>query len=387
MAGFLKKLKAQAAEAESVRDLFETPRAERPVLVYAEDDYTWNQLAGYVEQLTERHRIPVTYISSDRGDPILTSPPPLVTPIMIREQLPLAFPRFDSPFTLTTMPDLDQFGLKRPRNSHLIYTFHSLNSTHMAYREGAFDAYDAFFCTGPYQKRELAARFAHVGRTDVVLHDVGYYKLDRLRERHVAATPPIKDRPTVVIAPSWGPGNILESFGSVTIAAIADMGLDVVVRPHPAFFEGIYSQGASIVSHLETEFAAHSNVKFEHSIASEDALIDGDMLVSDWSGVAFEFAFSTERPVVFLDTPRKETNPNWRAIAGTPFEDRLRSEVGIVVEPGDRDALQTSIKAMLDYPKQYKDRIVEARDKEVFNFGTAAAVGASIIAEQLAMLD
>ena len=32
-------------------------------------------------------------------------------------------------------------------------------------------------------------------------------------------------------------------------------------------------------------------------------------MVSDWSGVAMEFAFGLERPVLFIDVPRKTNNP------------------------------------------------------------------------------
>jgi len=128
-------------------------------------DYSWNQLAGYVEALTVEHNISVTYITSDPNDEIVARPPERVTPIVLTTQLPVAFPKIDSPVTLTTMPDLGQLGIRRPDNTKLFYSFHSLNSIHMSYRECAFDAYDAFFCTGPYQVAELRRHFELIGRT------------------------------------------------------------------------------------------------------------------------------------------------------------------------------------------------------------------------------
>jgi len=191
-------------------------------------------------------------------------------------------------------------------------------------------------------------------------------------------------RPLVVIAPSWGARNILEGYGAETISAVAEMDVDVIVRPHPAMFESVYPEGASIIEALDREFAALPNVQFERSIASEESLIEGDILISDWSGVAFEYAFSTERPVVFLDTPRKVKNENWQNLGISPFEDRMRSEVGEIVAPGEQRELRLTIERMLDEQNRYRDKIVEVRSREVFNFGSAASVGAAIIAAEVA---
>ncbi len=385
MAGFLRRLRNDASEARAMMKFSERPISERPVVVYAEDDYSWNQLEGYVESLTVDHDIPVTYITSEVNDPIVENPPTNVTPIVLTTQLPIVFHKIDSPVTLTTMPDLDQMGVKRPRDTKLFYSFHSLNSIHMSYRESSFDAYDAFFCTGPYQVDELAGRFKAIGREGVDLHEVGYYKLDRLRAMVERSDETIKPRPLILIAPSWGTSNVLEGYGSETISAVADMDVDVIIRPHPAMFESVYPAGEQIFDRLRAEFADRPNVVFERSITSEKSLIEADLLISDWSGVAFEYAYSTERPVVFLDTPRKEKNPNWRDSGITPFEDRVRADVGEIVEPGNGQALHAAIEHMLDDRDSYRDRIVDSRDREIYNFGSAAAVGASIIAAEVAI--
>jgi YidC/Oxa1 family membrane protein insertase len=383
VAGFFKRLRTDAQEARSMVQFFETPIEERPIVVYVEDDYSWNQLGGYVEALTLDWGIPVTYITSNPDDPIIEGPPAKVEPIVLTTQLPVAFPKIDSPVTLTTMPDLGQLGIKRPQDTKLFYSFHSLNSIHMSYREGAFDAYDAFFCTGPYQVAELRKHFELIGKEGIELHDVGYSKLDRLRSMVENVGTKERTRPLVVIAPSWGAANILEGYGSETISAVAAMDVDVIIRPHPATFESIYPEGASIVESLEREFAALTNVNFERSITSEESLVDGDILISDWSGVSFEYAFSTERPVVFIDTPRKVKNENWQKLSIAPFEDRMRTEIGEIAAPDDPRGLQSTVERMLENRSYYRDKIVEARHREIFNFGSAASVGAEIIAAEL----
>jgi YidC/Oxa1 family membrane protein insertase len=58
------------------------------------------------------------------------------------------------------MDDLHQFAVKRSSNKNVvhIYAMHTMNSTTMSHRDGAFDYYDTIFCVGPYQKEEILKR-------------------------------------------------------------------------------------------------------------------------------------------------------------------------------------------------------------------------------------
>ena len=51
-------------------------------------------------------------------------------------------------------------------------------------------------------------------------------------------------------------------------------------------------------------------------------------MVSDWSGVAFEFAFGLKKPVLFVDTLRKIRNIDYDRIGIESFEFYAREIVG-----------------------------------------------------------
>ena len=46
-------------------------------------------------------------------------------------------------------------------------------------------------------------------------------------------------------------------------------------------------------------------------------------MISDWSGVAIEYAFSLEKPVLYIDVPQKIFNPNFDEIGIVPMEIEL----------------------------------------------------------------
>ncbi|MNG16310.1 hypothetical protein D3C84_1002110 [compost metagenome] len=54
------------------------------------------------------------------------------------------------------------------------------------------------------------------------------------------------------------------------------------------------------------------------------SLLSSDIMLSDWSGAALEFAFGLERPVIFADVPRKVLNPDYTQIGLEPLEVQIR---------------------------------------------------------------
>ena len=379
MARFLEKVRTAMREAEDIRTVQEMPVSARPIVTYVEDVYTWNQLEGYLTTTMTDYGRPIVYLTSDPDDPRFSERDALMSTFLVRDRLAKFLPALDSPVFFTTMPDLDTFHVKRPERSTCVYAFHSLNSTHMTYRRGAFDAYDVFFCVGPYHERELAARFSDIGKEGYDLIQVGYYKLDRVSAAYRGFTKAHPDRTTVLIAPSWGPDNLLAIAGQAVIASVAAEGVHVVVRPHPAFFESVYPEGRDLVHRLAETFAATDNVEFETSIVSENSFMEADVMISDWSGASFEFALGTERPVLFVDVPRKAFNPQWEDLGITPFEDRMRGAVGRVLPVEDASQAGAAAAALIHDPGGYRDRIIAARAAELFNFGGAAAAGGAAL--------
>lgn len=379
MPGFLSRVRRAIHEREESARYFALPPADRPVTFYVEDDYSWNQLEGYVERLTAAHGRGVAYVTSQEDDPRRAAPPEGVSVFFIDQLVPQFLPKIDSPVLVTTMPDLDSFHVKRPSTATCVYLFHSLNSTHMAYRTGAFDAYDVVGTTGPYQQRELEARFAAIGKERYRLGEVGYYKLDRIAEGFRSYEPAHPRETTVLIAPSWGRNNLLAACGPELVESVAAHGFRTVIRPHPAFFESLYPEGRAIVEDLRRRFEGRENVVFETSITSENAFYEAALMISDWSGAAFEYVFGTERPVLFVDVEPKVMNPEWRSLGIVPFEERLRSQVGRLLAPGDVHLAGEVAAEVVRRASDHAEEIRALRELEVYNFGRAAAAGAELV--------
>lgn len=105
-----------------------------------------------------------------------------------------------------------------------------------------------------------------------------------------------------------------------------------------------------------------------------------DAMISDWSGVAFEYALGLLRPVIFLDTQRKVNNPEYGRLRSEPFEVRMRDAVGAVVPCGAWNRLRSTLADLLAQDVEIRrSQLRAARAESVFNVGGSARAAAQYL--------
>jgi YidC/Oxa1 family membrane protein insertase len=130
---------------------------------------------------------------------------------------------------------------------------------------------------------------------------------------------------------------------------------------------------------LWQEFGACENFRLDIETTSEKFLHQADVLISDWSGVALEYAFGTERPVLFIDLPRRQQNPEYDRIGLPALEVLLRQEIGRSIHPDEIHQVNTLIVELLAQKEHYREKIASLRERYVYNFGHSSAITADFI--------
>ncbi len=275
-----------------------------------------------------------------------------------------------------TLTYLNQFHIKRSLNAvHYVYVFHSLVSTHMIYRYGAFDHYDSILCCGVHQVEEIRRHEELNKLPPKRLVDAGYYRLEQIYEAYQKYS---SDKsPTILIAPSWGAANILESCGEHLVVLLLEAGYEVIVRPHPETIR----HSPDLVALFTGKFSHNPNFNLEMSVVTYDSLLQADVLISDYSGVALEYAFGTERPVLFLDVPIKIQNERFKELGIEPLELSLRPEIGVIVSTKELGTVPQVVSNLILNRAAYGKRIAELRKRYVYAFGHSSEVGAQYITD------
>jgi len=202
----------------------------------------------------------------------------------------------------------------------------------MAYRKGAFDYFDTIFCAGPHHVKEIRAMEARYNLPQKNLVEHGYGRLDAIIEESKKRTKKEKsvDAPKhVLIAPSWGPEGTIESgVGEKIVDQLMEQGCQVTLRPHPQTVKFAKDKINAILK----KHGNHLLFSYEANVAGQDSLHESDFMISDWSGAALDYAFGLNKPVLFVDVPRKVNNPDYEELGIEPFEADIREQIGAITD-------------------------------------------------------
>ena len=132
---------------------------------------------------------------------------------------------------------------------------------------------------------------------------------------------------------------------------------------------------------VQKEFEQNKNFKYEADVGSQESLHSSDIMITDWSGTAIEYAFGLEHPVIFIDLPRKVNNPEYQKFPLEPFEVTIRSKIGAVIHPDHLNEIPRHIEELCSNPDFYAQEIKKIRSENVYNIGNSGAVGAAYMAQ------
>ncbi len=372
-----------ARAARGARGFMALPAADREIVVYAEGPDSWPHLGPVVERVARGRGRRVAYLTSAPADPRLEAADENVQPFYVGEGMirTFLFRIMEAGVLVMTMPDLQTYGIKRSRYPvHYLYVHHSIVSTHMIYRPGAFDHFDTVFCVGPHHVAEIRETEALSGLPAKSLVEHGYGRLDAILAAGTKDGPRTTARgegANVLIAPSWGTDSLLEVCGEGLVELLLQAGHRVTVRPHPM----TRRHTPMVLDSLYRRFAGRPGFAHEEDMASQDSLHASDLMISDWSGAALEYAFGLERPVLFVDVPRKVNNPEYERLGSPPIEARIREEIGAILDPAALAEAPRLVTALCARPGDFALRIRAARGKWIYNVGRSGEVGGDYVVD------
>ena len=360
----------------------------RDIVFYAEDESSYPHFEPIIDSLLKEYAGPICYLTSAPQDKILKLKNERIQTFYVGSGMvrTILFKTLEAGVMIMTMPDLGSYYIQRSSYPvHYIYVYHSMVSTHMIYRKGAFDHYDTIFCVGPHHIDEIQKMENIYGLPAKTLFKHGYGKLDSvIQNQRKIKKPSGKDaRKTILVAPSWGPNCLLETCGEKLIEILLSADYYVIVRPHPQ----TKRNSPNALKSIQERFSQQPNFSYEENIVSTQSLYSSDIMISDWSGAALEYSFGLELPVLFVDVPRKINNSEYDKILLEPLEVHIRSEIGTILPLDKIQVAPTLIEELCSHQGGRLEKIKLARDKWVFNVGDSGVKGAGYISQVISALE
>lgn len=380
------KQKENRLREKSDNNRFYSSDNERKQLVfYSVKSGFYKYFENIIGHILEHTEIVIHYVTSDPDDAIFKKDNPQIIPYYIGEKALIPFMmKMDADMVVMTMPDLQKYHIKRSlvrKDIEYLYMFHTVASMHMTLREGAVDHYDTVFCVGPHQVAEIRRTEELYELPQKKLIECGYGLIDNLTAAYECMPKRKEDKKQILVAPSWHEGNIMESCLDKLLEQLLGQGNRVIVRPHPEFGKRFLLQQKAIVDRYKPQFCDDFIIEIDFS--SNQTIYQSDLLITDWSNIAFEFSYSSKKPSLFINTPMKVMNPEYEVLEITPLDVTLRDEIGCSVDLDKLSNVADIVEEMLESPDEYRGRITDVVNRYLFNPGRSGEVGGGYIIEAL----
>ena len=355
---------------------------QRSIVFYAENKASINHFKLLILELTKERNFQICYITSVKNDPILSTNDKNIHAFYIGDGLIRTkfFLELKARILIMDMPDLNLFHIKRSKvfPVHYIYIFHSMFSVHSYLRKGAVDHYDTIFCVGEHHKKEILETEKIYELKPKKLVEYGFGRLDTLlKEKNNFKEQKLNTENLIIIAPTYGDNNLLKICGVKLIEILLESNFKVLLRPHFRIFK----ESEDTIKVIRDKFQNNKNFLLEEGIIKPKIFHSSKCMISDWSGISLEYAFIFERPVIYIDVPKKELNVETNKISLTPIEVSIREKIGHLIHPDDLTEIPKIISEINDESRAAEIRNI--RSKTVFNIEKSANIGADYITKIL----
>ena len=265
------------------------------IIIYGEDKRYYNVFKPIIEELINLE-IPTIYYSSSEDDKIFEIKSDFLKSEFIgtgnKAYAKLNF--IEADICLMTTPNLDVFQLKRSKGvKKYVHITHSSaeTSTYCLY---SLDFFDAVFLNGEHQIRDI--RELENKRNTIIkdLYVVGNPYLDELSKMKETITKENNSKKTILIAPSWGMNCLFRRFGEKLLDNVVNSDCNIIIRPHP---QSLISD-KDIIDKFQNRYKYKNNVEWDFNRVNIYSLSKADIMISDFSGVIFDYAFLFEKPVI-----------------------------------------------------------------------------------------
>lgn len=277
----------------------ETNTDKIPFVIFSDDKRYWNIFEPVCTEFDKRG-VDIVYMTASPDDPALDNPYEHVKAEFIGKNNK-AFARMNylnAVIVLSTTPGLDVYQWKRSKDVQWYVHIPHAATEVVEYRMFGLDYYDAVLLSGEYQMRDIRnlENMRSLPQKELVMAGIPY--MDKMAERLTASDKGKGDSYTVLLAPSWGESAIFRKYGGRIIQARLDTGYHIIVRPHPQSFQS----EAALIESIMAQYPESDQLEWNRDNDNSGVLNRADIMISDFSGVIFDFALIHDKPVIYADT-------------------------------------------------------------------------------------
>lgn len=319
-----------------------------PYVIFSDHKRYWNVFEPICREFDKRG-IDVVYMTASPDDPVLTCGYDHIKGEFIGEGN-MAFAKLNflnARVLLSTTPGLDVYQWKRSKDvDYYVHILHAAGEVSL-YRMFGIDYYDSMLLSGEFQAKDVRKLEELRELPEKEIELVGITYMDEMVKRLQESGPVEAHERTVLLAPSWGPSAIFSKFGGDIIGALLKTGYHVIVRPHPQSFDS----EKDMLEGIMKEYPASEQLEWNRDVDNFEVLKRSDILISDFSGVTFDFALVYDKPIIYADTKFDKAPYDAWWLEGDVWTQTALPRIGMELTEDNMDNLKDMIDTCLEDPR------------------------------------
>lgn len=355
----------------------------KQLVFYSEGKGFYKYFRDVIEYILKKTDITIHYITGDPKDEVFDLQSDQFQVYYIGEnKLIVLMLKMDADMVVMTMPDLQKYHIKRSmvrEDIEYVYMDHGIGSINLMLRKHALDYFDTVFASNEIVCREIRGQEEKYGLKPKNIVPYGFGLIDNMIAAYEGGEKAENDPKVILIAPSWQEDNLVDLCIDEILQNLLGRGYRVILRPHPQYVRHFKEK----LERLKKEYEKREDFMLQMDFSSNDTVFNADILMTDWSGIAYEYSFTTLKPSLFINTPMKVMNPDYEEIDVVPFDIEVRERMGISVETDSLDTLPDVVERLLTGEDYSRERMREMREKYLYNISGSAQVGAKYIIRRL----
>ncbi len=355
---------------------------ELPDLVFQSEGGKYWQVFQPVLKALDKYDVKYGFVTADKNDPVFSAGLKNVVPVCPgKELMTLSYMNnIKAKVVVSTTPQLDVYMLRRSKHvQKYVHLFHAPADIGM-YEMYAFDYYDTLLCTGGYQKEAIRSIEKNRHEKAKELLDTGCTYYDYMLEELKNLPQKPDEGLTVLYAPAWGERSSVVKYGTAVIDRLVEAGIRVIFRPHPQ----MYVSDKETIQAVEEKIKGNSLIELDRGRTAAASMARSHAMVTDISGVIFDYAFLFERPIFLVNAEYNLGGYDVIDIDGGKVWDLDKSrEITRIIAPGEVQNLASIVKSEIDNADAYRDKIRKIKNEEIYNFGHAGEAVAKQLVEML----
>ncbi len=371
----------QAREKQDYKRFFKF--GYKQIVFYSEKNGFYKYFKNVIEFILDKTDIVIHYISGDPNDEVFKMSSDRFQTYYIGEnKFIVLMMKLEADIMVMTTPDLQTYHIKKSLvqdNIEYIYMDHAMGDVNLSYRKHALDNFNTIFIPNELTEREIRAQEKLYNLPEKNLVRTGYGLIDDMISQYKPSDREGRSIKEILIAPSWQQDNLIDLCIDEILDQILGKGYHVILRPHPQYVRHFEDKLLTI----KEKYKDHEDFELQMDFSSNKTVFDADVLLTDWSGIAFEYSFTTLRPTLYINTPMKIMNPDYKEIEIEPFDVAVRDEIGISVDTDKLNTLADAVHRLLNDEVFSEESIAKIREKYLFNIGKSGEVGARYIIGKL----